>query len=190
MDTFAALALASLPPDERVMREKPRPLKAHIITPAMARTILTTGLLFVIFLFGLLQYFHHTDISAFSQIEWSKFFNYYFQFTTEGNLSAYEISLFFTIFVMLQFWNMFNAKAFATGTSAFSCMWKCSGFIGIGLLIIVGQILIVSFGGEMFSVTPLSANDWWQLTLATSVVLIAGEIGRLIAHICKQTQKR
>ena len=190
MDTFAALALASLPPDERVMREKPRPLKAHIITPAMARTILTTGLLFVIFLFGLLQYFHHTDISAFSQIEWSKFFNYYFQFTTEGNLSAYEISLFFTIFVMLQFWNMFNAKAFATGTSAFSCMWKCSGFIGIGLLIIVGQILIVSFGGEMFSVTPLSANDWWQLTLATSIVLIAGEIGRLIAHICKQTQKR
>ncbi len=190
MDTFAALALASLPPDERVMREKPRPLKAHIITPAMARTIMTTGLLFVIFLFGLLQYFHHTDISAFSQIEWSKFFNYYFQFTTEGNLSAYEISLFFTIFVMLQFWNMFNAKAFATGTSAFSCMWKCSGFIGIGLLIIVGQILIVSFGGEMFSVTPLSANDWWQLTLATSIVLIAGEIGRLIAHICKQTQKR
>lgn len=190
MDTFAALALASLPPDERVMREKPRPLKAHIITPAMARTILTTGLLFVIFLFGLLQYFHHTDISAFSQIEWSKFFNYYFQFTTEGNLSAYEISLFFTIFVMLQFWNMFNAKAFATGRSAFSCIWKCSGFIGIGLLIIVGQILIVSFGGEMFSVTPLSANDWWQLTLATSIVLIAGEIGRLIAHICKQTQKR
>ena len=178
MDTFAALALASLPPDEHVMLEKPRSIKSHIITPAMGRTIIGTGLLFVIFLMGLLQYLNHTDIHSFAQIEWSEFFSTYFRFDGNGHLSTYELSLFFTTFVMLQFWNMFNAKAFATGTSACAAIGKCTGFIGVGLLIVVGQILIVTFGGEMFSVTPLSIDDWWQLILSTSVVFIAGEIFR------------
>ncbi|MBP3349219.1 MAG: calcium-translocating P-type ATPase, PMCA-type [Bacteroidaceae bacterium] len=190
MDTFAAMALASLPPDERVMQEKPRPLTAHIITPMMARTILATGLLFVIFLFGLLQYFNHTDITAFSQIEWSKIFSYCFKAGEHGALSPYELSLFFTIFVMLQFWNMFNAKAFATGTSAFNSIWKCNGFLCVALLIVVGQILIVTFGGEMFSVTPLSTSDWWQLILTTSVVAIVGEIFRFSAYIFTRCKKR
>ena len=183
MDTFAALALASLPPDPHVMLEKPRPLSAHIITPGMGRVIITTGLIFVALLFGLLQYFNYNDITAFSQIEWQHLFDNYFRFDDQGTLSQYELSLFFTIFVMLQFWNMFNAKAFATGTSAFASLRKSSGFIGVGLLIIVGQILIVTFGGEMFSVTPLSIDDWWQLILTTSVVLVVGEVIRLINRL-------
>lgn len=190
MDTFAAMALASLPPDEHVMSEKPRPLNAHIITPTMARSIIATGLLFVIFLFGLLQYFNHTDISAFSQIEWNKIFNYYFQPSQHEGLSPYELSLFFTIFVMLQFWNMFNARSFASGQLAFSSIWNCSGFLCIGLVIIVGQILIVTFGGEMFSVTPLCINDWWQLTLTTSIVAIVGEILRFITKRHKKEQPK
>ena len=183
MDTFAALALASLPPDPHVMLEKPRPLSAHIITPGMGRVIITTGLLFVALLFGLLQYFNYNDITAFSQIEWQHLFDNYFRFDDQGTLSQYELSLFFTIFVMLQFWNMFNAKAFATGTSAFASLRKSTGFIGVGLLIIVGQILIVTFGGEMFNVTPLSIDDWWQLILTTSVVLVIGEVIRLINRL-------
>lgn len=183
MDTFAALALASLPPDPHVMLEKPRPLSAHIITPGMGRVIITTGLIFVALLFGLLQYFNYNDITAFSQIEWQHLFDNYFRFDNQGMLSQYELSLFFTIFVMLQFWNMFNAKAFATGTSAFASLRKSTGFIGVGLLIIVGQILIVTFGGEMFSVTPLSIDDWWQLILTTSVVLVIGEVIRLINRL-------
>ena len=183
MDTFAALALASLPPDPHVMLEKPRPLSAHIITPGMGRVIITTGLIFVALLFGLLQYFNYNDITAFSQIEWQHLFDNYFRFDDQGTLSQYELSLFFTIFVMLQFWNMFNAKAFATGTSAFASLRKSTGFIGVGLLIIVGQILIVTFGGEMFNVTPLSIDDWWQLILTTSVVLVVGEVIRLINRL-------
>ena len=189
MDTFAAMALASLPPDKSVMQERPRHLGAHIITPSMARTIIGTGILFVIFLFGLLQYFNHTDITAFAQIEWNKIFDYYFMFGHNGTLSTYELSLFFTIFVMLQFWNMFNAKAFATKQLAFTSIWNCNGFLCVGISIIVGQILIVTFGGEMFNVTPLSVSDWWQLILATSVVALIGEVIRIIAIACNQ-QKR
>ena len=141
------------------------------------------GLLFVALLFGLLQYFNYNDITTFAQIEWQHIFDYYFRFDGNGVLSQYELSLFFTIFVMLQFWNMFNAKAFATGKSAFASINKSNGFIGVGALIIVGQILIVTFGGEMFSVTRLSFDDWWQLILSTSVVLIVGEIIRLINRL-------
>ncbi len=190
MDTFAALALASLPPDHRVMLEKPRSLKSHIITPAMGQMIIGTGILFVALLFGLLQYFKYNDITAVSQIEIGNLFNDYFRFDAGGSLSRYELSLFFTTFVMIQFWNMFNAKAFATGTSAFSGIQHCNGFIGVGLLIIVGQILIVTLGGEMFSVVPLSVNDWWQIILATSVVLIFGEVIRGIKHLFTPSIKK
>lgn len=180
MDTFAALALASLPPDPNVMLEKPRSLSAHTITPGMGRAIIITSLVFVALLFGLLQYFNYNDITTFAQIEWQHFFDNYFRFDGHGTISRYELSLFFTIFVMLQFWNMFNAKAFATGKSAFASIQKSFGFIGVGLLIIVGQVLIVTFGGEMFSVTPLSLDDWWQLILCTSIVLAIGELLRFI----------
>ncbi len=181
MDTFAALALASLPPDNQVMKEQPRPLKAHIITPSMGRTIIFTGLTFVILLMGVLQYFNMYDITAFSQIKPGQLLDSYLHIGQHGELTDYELSLFFSIFVMLQFWNMFNAKAFATHQSAFAKMNKCAGFCSVGALIIVGQILIVSFGGEMFSVTPLSAKDWVLLIATTSVVLWVGEIVRYIA---------
>lgn len=183
MDTFAALALASLPPDPNVMREKPRSLSAHIITPSMGHAIIITGLLFVALLFGVLQYFNHNDITAFAQIDWLHIFDYYFQFDGHGTITPYEQSLFFSLFVMLQFWNMFNAKAFATGKSAFASINKCTGFVGVGLLIIVGQILIVTFGGKMFSVTPLTGADWVQLIFGTSIVLIIGEVIRPINQL-------
>lgn len=189
MDTFAALALASLPPDKRVMLEKPRKLNAHIITPAMGRMIIGTGALFVILLFGLLQYFKHVDITAVSQINITEIFSYYFNFDAGNGLSRYELSVFFSIFVLIQFWNMFNAKAFATGKSAFASLLKSPGFIGVGLLIVVGQLIIVTFGGEMFSVTPLSATDWWQIILATSVVLWVGEILRAIIRLFKKCKR-
>lgn len=189
MDTFAALALASLPPDKRVMLEKPRKLNAHIITPAMGRMIIGTGALFVILLFGLLQYFKHVDITAVSQINITEIFSYYFNFDAGNGLSRYELSVFFSIFVLIQFWNMFNAKAFATGKSAFASLLKSPGFIGVGLLIVVGQLIIVTFGGEMFSVTPLSATDWWQIILATSVVLWVGEILRAITRLFKKCKR-
>lgn len=180
MDTFAALALASLPPDKLVMREKPRSLTAHIITPAMGSVILCTGLLFVVLLFGLLQYFNIYDITSLSQISLAKYFESFLHIGQHGTLTEYELSLFFSIFVMLQFWNMFNAKAFATKESAFAKITQCGGFVGVGLLIILGQILIVTFGGEMFNVTPLSTQDWVLLISATSVVLWMGEMARFI----------
>lgn len=186
MDTFAALALASLPPDERVMQEKPRPLNAHIITKSMGHNIITTGLLFVILLLGILQYFNIYDITAVSQMNLMDILESYKHIGSHGSLSPYELSLFFTIFVMLQFWNMFNAKAFASNKSALASLWKCSGFIGVGLLIIVGQIVIVTFGGEMFNVTPLAVKDWWLIILYTMPVLIIGEFGRLIIRLYKQ----
>ena len=189
MDTFAALALASLPPDAHVMLEKPRPLSAHIITPAMARNIILVGLLFVVFLFGLLQYFNNNEVTSFAQIEWSQFFTYYFQFSNNGDMSLYERSLFFTTFVMLQFWNMFNAKAFASGSWAWKSIGSSLGFVLIGLLILVGQLVIVSWGGEMFSVEPLHEDDWIQIFLVTSVVFVIGEIYRLLKMLISYCKK-
>ena len=103
-----------------------------------------------------------------------------FSYDKYNGLSAYELSLFFTIFVMLQFWNMFNAKAFMTGKSAFANISSCKGFIAIALVIFLGQILIVEIGGKMFNVTHLNPTDWLIIILCTSVVLWAGEAGKAI----------
>ncbi len=182
MDTFAALALASLPPDERVMKDPPRKTTDHIISPAMGKSILSVGILFVILLFGLLQYFKHADISALTQFSLSDFFANLTDFSG-GELSPYELSLFFTIFVILQFWNMFNAKAFNTHRSAFAHMAaSMKGFGLVALLILVGQYLIVTFGGQMFNVVPLSLTDWGIILGATSAVLWLGEAIRLLTR--------
>lgn len=157
MDTFAAGALASLPPDERVMRNKPRGVNEFIITPKMKRSIIGTGILFVVFLMGLLYWFGADD----------------------DGLTRYDLSMFFTIFVMLQFWNMFNAKAYNSGRSALFGMHQCGGFLLVSLLIVIGQILIVSFGGDVFRVMPLSIGDWVMIIAGTSVVLWIGEVKRL-----------
>lgn len=181
MDTFAAMALASLPPSEKVMKELPRSPKAFIINREMAWNILGVGFIFVLLLFGLLQYFKHYDIQSLWEFSLSDYFLSYFDFShVSDGLKPYELSLFFSFFVMLQLWNMFNAKAFHTGGSTFRNMSQSKGFLLIAFVILVGQILIVSLGGQMFSVVPISVSDWLLLLLCTSPVLILGELKRLI----------
>ncbi len=179
MDTFAALALASLPPNEKVMTDKPRKTTDHIISKSMAKNILGVGIFFVILLFGLVQYFKHADVTVLSDFSISDFIANFFNFNAGNGLSAYELSLFFTIFVMLQFWNMFNAKAFMSGKSAFAILSQCKGFLAIALVILAGQWLIVTIGGEMFNVVPLKWEDWGIIIGVTSLVLWVGEIVRV-----------
>ncbi|MDR2057358.1 MAG: calcium-translocating P-type ATPase, PMCA-type [Dysgonamonadaceae bacterium] len=186
MDTFAALALASLPPSEKVMRDKPRKTTDHIISKVMARTILGVGLLFIVLLFGLIQYFKHVDVTSLSDFSMKDFAANFFNFGNGDDLTAYELSLFFTIFVMLQFWNMFNAKAFMSGKSAFAILGKCSGFLSIAVVILIGQWVIVTIGGEMFNVVPLKSADWGIILGASSLVLWVGEFVRLFKLPFKQ----
>jgi Ca2+-transporting ATPase len=176
MDTFAALALASLPPNEKVMSDKPRKTTDHIISKAMAKGILGVGIFFVILLFGLVQYFKHADVTALNGFNISDFITNFFNFSAGNGLSPYELSLFFTLFVMLQFWNMFNAKAFMSGKSAFAYLSQSKGFLAIALVILAGQWLIVTIGGEMFNVVPLKWEDWGIIIGVTSLVLWIGEI--------------
>ncbi|MDR1455048.1 MAG: calcium-translocating P-type ATPase, PMCA-type [Tannerella sp.] len=180
MDTFAALALASLPPNPKVMNEKPRKTSDHIISRSMGKSILSVGILFVALLFGLLQYFKHAEITSLTQFSLAEFGRNFFNFSPGNGLSPDELALFFTIFVMLQFWNMFNAKAFMTGKSAFAYLSECKGFLSIAAVILAGQWLIVTVGGEMFSVVPLKPVDWGIILGATSVVLWIGEVLRMI----------
>ncbi|GJH39929.1 calcium-translocating P-type ATPase, PMCA-type [Capnocytophaga sp. HP1101] len=181
MDTFAALALASLPPSNRVMNDKPRARGANIITKPMAKGIFGVGGFFVLLLFGFIQYFKNEDIISLTQFSITDYFSHFFHFGAPKNgLSAYELSLFFSIFVFLQFWNMFNAKAYRTGKSAFSEIAKSQGFMLIALVIILGQVFITTFGGQMFNVTPLKLIDWAIIIGATSLVLWIGEILRAI----------
>ena len=183
MDTFAALALASLPPDKMVMREKPRSRKAYIINSKMAVRIFGVGLLFVAVLFGLIQYFKHVELTSLADFSIKDYFSNYFNFSHVHNgMSPYELTLFFTIFVFMQFWNIFNAKAFMTGRSAIHGLFTkniAKGFCLTLAMILVGQILIVTFGGAMFEVVPLSLGDWLRIIVGTSVILWVGELGRV-----------
>ena len=181
MDTFAALALASLPPSNRVMNDKPRARGANIITKPMTKGIFGVGGFFVVLLFGFIQYFKNEDITSLTQFSITDYFSHFFHFGTPKNrLSAYELSLFFSIFVFLQFWNMFNAKAYRTGKSTFYNIGKSQGFILIATVIVIGQVFITTFGGQMFNVTPLKLTDWAIIIGATSLVLWTGEILRAI----------
>lgn len=181
MDTFAAMALASLPPDSGVMSFPPRRREDNLISHAMAVRILGIGLAFVVLLFGLLQYFKLYEITSLQQFSLTDFLKSYFHFAGgHHELSPYELSLFFTIFVMLQFWNMFNAKAFETGHSSFYHLKNCQGFLFIAVVILVGQLLIVTIGGPMFNVVPLRIEDWVIIILGTSLVLWIGEVGRIL----------
>jgi Ca2+-transporting ATPase len=134
----------------------------------------------VVLLFGLIQYFKHADITSLQDFKPWDFVRNFFNFGGGGGLSPYELSLFFTIFVMLQFWNMFNAKAFMSGKSAFSTLSQCKGFLFIGLVILAGQWLIVTIGGEMFNVVPLKLSDWGIIIASTSLVLWIGEAARFL----------
>ena len=169
MDTFAAGALASLPPNERVMKDKPRksgPDGDFIISRPMTYRIFGVGIAFVAVLMGLLLHFH----------------------ASEG-LTPHDLSWFFSFFVMLQFWNMFNAKAFMEGRSAFADLKGSKSFLFVAALIIVGQILIVTFGGEMFNVVPLPLKDWAIIIASSSVVLWIGEIARLFQKAKKSVDR-
>ncbi len=153
MDTFAAGALASLPPDPKVMLEKPRKPGDFIITPIMARNILTVGGFFIAALLGMLVFYGK-------------------------NVDAHRLTVFFTTFVLLQVWNMFNARVFGTGGSAFSGLGQCKPFLLVMGLILLGQFIIVQYAGEVFRTVPLPWQDWLRIAAATSVVLWAGEIVR------------
>ena len=172
MDTFAAMALASLPPSERVMKDKPRDRNAFIINRSMRYDIIGMGGLFFVLLLGLLYIFHHADITCLTDL-----LSLHLD-PSSSEMTPYELSLFFTIFVFLQFWNMFNARAFESHGSAFN-LKGCSEFDFIALVILIGQILIVTFGGEMFNVTPLKVVDWVIIIVVTSLVLWVGELFRL-----------
>ncbi|MDD4820243.1 MAG: calcium-translocating P-type ATPase, PMCA-type [Flavobacteriales bacterium] len=156
MDTAAAAAFASLPPEKDVMRESPRDASAFIISKMMKNTILLTALLSTVVLLGLLVYFY---------------------FNGDG-FTAVEKSIFFTVFIMMQVWNMLNVHAFATGKSAFYHLCKSRTFVLVVLLILLGQVLIVNYGGAVFSTVPLSAMQWLAIVLGTSVVLWVGETFR------------
>ena len=158
IDTFAAAALASLPPSPKVMEEKPRKTTDFIITPKMKNYILGIGLSFTVLLLGLMYWFSSND----------------------GSISPRELSIFFTTFVMLQFWNMFNAKAFLSHGSAFKNLKKSTGFLIVMAIIPIGQYLIVQFGGEVFRTVPLSWQDWGIIVGSTSCVLWIGELLRLL----------
>ncbi|AFY32965.1 calcium-translocating P-type ATPase, PMCA-type [Calothrix sp. PCC 7507] len=160
MDTFAALALATEPPHRSVMQDSPRHPEAFIVTRTMAQNIFATGLAFLIFSIGFL---HHIR--------------------QDGNISPYELSVFFAVFVILQFWNLFNARCLGLKQSAFKGLSKNQGFVAIAITIFVGQILIIQFGGSVFRTVPLSFIDWMSITFATSTVLWVGEIWRLITRL-------
>jgi Ca2+-transporting ATPase len=179
MDTFAAMALASLPPSIEVMKDKPRDREAFIINKSMKWNIIVVGGIFTILLLAILYIFQHADITSMMD------FGNLNITSQKSELTPYELSLFFTIFVMLQFWNLFNARAFETGRSAFH-FEGCNGFGLIVLAVIIGQVLIVSIGGEMFNVTAISIVDWFIIIVFTSVVLWVGECIRLFKRYCCQ----
>lgn len=177
MDTFAAMALASLPPSMDVMQDKPRRREDFIVTRSMWHGILGLGVFFTALLIGLNVLFQHCSFGA---VGGESLLNFQWD-SAPSEMTMYESGVFFSLFVMLQFWNMFNAKAYATGKSALRGITQNSTFLLVALLIIVGQIAIVSFGGEMFRVAPLSLIDWLLIVLMTSPVFIFGELKRLVS---------
>ena len=171
MDTFAAMALASLPPSEDVMNEKPRKRDSFIIDHVMSKRIILVGGAFFLFLIGLVWVFEHSTITSMTDL-------FHVHLGEANGLSEYELSLFFTIFVMMQFWNMFNARAFETGKSALH-LEGCRGFIIIIAIIFIGQIFIMTVFPEFFNAVPLKLSDWVFIVISTSSILWIGEICRL-----------
>lgn len=181
MDTFAAMALASLPPDRDVLKDKPRSRFAFIITKGMMKRIFGVGLFFVIVLFGFIQYFMHSGVETLADFSLRDYFANYFNFHHVGGFTPKELSMFFTIFVFMQFWNIFNAKAYHSHQSALRGFLNKDVRRGFGLtllIIFLGQVLIVTFGGEMFNVVPLPFGDWVRIIVGTSLILWVGELVR------------
>lgn len=169
MDTFAALALASLPPNAEVMNEQPRESNATIITKPMAQFIFGVGIAFAVSMLGFFAYLLYLHNDGGSSL-------------INSRISGNEISLYFSTFVFLQFWNLFNAKAFDSGHSAFYKMSKSKVFFMVIAIIFIGQILIVQLGGKMFNVQPMTLVQWLKVIAFTSPVLIVGEIYHLLSR--------
>ncbi len=195
MDTFAAMALSSLPADKRVLEEKPRNPASFIISRPMFRQIALSGVVFFVLMMGMWQFLWHTDITSvgdiFTKESFRVFFTEFFSIEkTKAHLSGTESGIFFSFFVLLQFWNLFNAKYFHTGRSLLEDLFHPSefktsysrGFLWIVLAILVGQILIVTFAGPMFNVSALTARDWGWLLLITSPVLIFADVFRFVSN--------
>ncbi len=197
MDTFAAMALSSLPPDRRVLNEKPRDPDSFIINKPMLGRILGVGILFFVMLVGLWQLLWHTDVTSVREMLSMKSLKIFFVEFADGHaagsgITSVESGIFFSIFVLLQFWNLFNARFFQTGRSMiqegidFFTDRKLFrehfslAFHWILLVILLGQILIVTFAGSMFNVSPLSLQDWIWILIITSPVLIIGDIIRFV----------
>lgn len=164
MDTFAAMALASIAPSMDVMNEKPRKRTDFIISPAMRNNIFGVGAGFLIVLMGLLAFFKNMPVG----------------------MDVHHLTVFFTIFVMLQFWNLFNASVFGTNHSIFKDAGHAMGMLGVALIILVGQFIIVTFGGKVFRTEPLPALEWAYIIAGTSVVLWIGEIWRGVKRMMKK----
>ena len=166
MDTFAAMALASISPSMDVMNEKPRKRTDFIITPAMRKNIFGVGAAFLLILMGLLYFFNNMP----------------------GGMDVHHLTIFFTIFVMLQFWNLFNASVFGTNHSIFKDAGHAMGMLGVALIILVGQFIIVTVGGKVFRTEPLSVMEWVYIIAGTSLVLWVGEIWRGIKRIAQKNK--
>ena len=160
MDTFAALALASEPSYKEVMKKKPRGINDFIISRPMMFNIFGIGLIFLAILLGLLIWMN-----------------------SDGEMTVYELSAFFTIFVMMQFWNMFNARTLGGNNSAFHKLGENKYFLVIAALILVLQVIIIQFGGGFFRTEPLSLEHWVMIVAGTSLVLWIGEAKRFIARL-------
>lgn len=206
MDTFAAMALSSLPADRKVLNDKPRNPDSHIVNRKMLGRIVGVGLAFFVLLAGLWQLLWHTELHSVKDLispDSLKLFVAGFADMThiKEHLSGDELGIFFSIFVMLQFWNLFNAKYYRTDRSLLIDIVDLfrhpskvkesysQGFVWISLVILLGQILIVTFAGRMFNVSPLEPQDWLWILAITSPVLIVADIVRTIVHIVKKHTK-
>jgi len=186
MDSFAAMALASLPPTQDVMRDRPRNRRAPIIDRRMLIHLVSTGLLFTAVLMVLLFFMEHAQVGfRWDGFDWGNLVRNWNDKELGRGLDAYELTIFFTTFVMLQFWNLFNARAFRSGHSAFH-LRNCHYFLLIAVLIIVGQVFIVNVGGRMFNVTPLSLTDWGIIIVFTMPVLLLGEATRIYRYLTRK----
>ena len=200
MDTFAAMALSSLPPDRGVLRDKPRKVNSHIIDRGMIRSIVGGGLCFFIILVALWQFLWHADVESVSQmltLDSLRIFtlDIFSTMPPSTMLTRYEMGIFFSIFVLLQFWNLFNAKYFRTNRSLlldlidmFRAPHKVKEsynkmYIAILVVILGGQVAIVTFAGQLFGVSPLAAMDWVWICLLTMPVLLIPDLCRFVRSI-------
>lgn len=165
MDTFAALALASLPPNSVLMRQRPRDSRASIITPTMKKFIMWSGAIFAVLMIGLYYYFVREANGG-----------PVFVRGINPNINPHEMGIFFSVFVFLQFWNLLNARAFATGKWAFNNMEDSKVFWAVAAVIFVGQIVLVQFFSPFFNSAPLDATTWLYIILGTSPVFLLGQV--------------